>query len=212
MMRDWHASLQEFRAGAVLVLGPASDGGASSDAAPQRRVIAVYPAAYAPPAAALAAADAFGAGWREARASLVAWKNFSRDEPGSEAWTADWIANGCMSMVRTDIPMPLQQGFECFVFCERQLTGKAEAACVAWTALSVWPSLKDHVLATFYGISQRELQVLRLIADGRKVRDAASAMDCSERTVHFHLTNLMAKLRADNRASVIQRACALGIL
>jgi len=37
-------------------------------------------------------------------------------------------------------------------------------------------------------------------------------MDCSERTVNYHLANAMAKLRTDNKLAAVQRACWIGLI
>lgn len=209
VLQDWLASLAEFKALAVLVLGP--DPHAADAANESRSVVAVYPSEFRVAASNLARSDAFGTAWRLDGGSLVAWKNFS-GESGGDSWTQDWVLAGALSMVRAEIPMPFHQGFECFVFGGRQLANKAEAASVAWGALSVWPLIKEEILANYFDISSRERQVLEVMAQGKTSREAAKSMGCSERTINFHLTNLMAKLKADNRAAAIQRACALGIL
>lgn len=210
VLQDWLGSLAEFKALAVLVLGP--DPHAAEAANESRSVVAVYPNAFRLAASNLARSDAFGTVWRLDGGSLVAWKNFSGGDGAGEGWTDEWVRAGALSMVRAEIPMPFHQGFECFVFGGRQLANKAEAASVAWGALSVWPLIKEEILANYFEISGRERQVLEVMAQGLTSRDAAKRIGCTERTINFHLTNLMAKLKADNRAAAIQRACAFGIL
>jgi LuxR family transcriptional regulator, quorum-sensing system regulator SolR len=210
VLKDWLGSLAEFKARAVLVLGP--DPNVADAANDSRSVVSVYPGEFRGAAASLARSDAFGTAWRRGGGSLVAWKNFSGGSGADERWIGEWMNVGALSMVRAEIPMPFQHGFECFVFCQRQLANKAEAASVAWAALSVWPLIKEEILAGYFDISARERQVLAVIAEGLTTRDAAKRIGCTERTINFHLTNLMAKLKADNRPAAIQRACALGIL
>ena len=50
------------------------------------------------------------------------------------------------------------------------------------------------------GLSAREREVLRLVVDGRSNKEIARALGISERTVKFHVTALLTKLGADNRA------------
>lgn len=209
VMQDWLASLAEFKALAVLVLGP--DPHAAEGPNDSRSVVAVYPSCFRAAASNFARSGAFGTAWRLDGGSLVAWKNFSEGS-AVESWADDWVTAGALSMVRAEIPMPFHQGFECFVFGGRQLANKAEAASVAWGALSVWPLIKEEMLANYFEISGRERQVLEVMARGLTSRDAAKRIGCTERTINFHVTNLMSKLKADNRAALIQRACALGIL
>lgn len=52
-----------------------------------------------------------------------------------------------------------------------------------------------------YGLTVRELEVLRLVAAGNTNRDIASALVISERTVARHLQNIFAKLRVSSRTA-----------
>ncbi|MBV9897630.1 MAG: AAA family ATPase [Chloroflexi bacterium] len=51
------------------------------------------------------------------------------------------------------------------------------------------------------GLTSRELAVLRCVAAGRSNRDIASALALSEKTVANHLTSILNKIGADNRAA-----------
>ncbi|MCO5176835.1 MAG: helix-turn-helix transcriptional regulator [Thermomicrobiales bacterium] len=53
------------------------------------------------------------------------------------------------------------------------------------------------------GLSPREIEVLRLLASGRTNREIAETMFLSARTVERHITNLYAKIGAQNRAEAI---------
>ena len=50
------------------------------------------------------------------------------------------------------------------------------------------------------GLSEREVEVLRLVAQGRTTREIAAALVLSEKTVTNHLTAIFAKAGVDNRA------------
>lgn len=52
----------------------------------------------------------------------------------------------------------------------------------------------------------RELEVLRLVAEGKRDHDVAEHLAISERTVHFHVANLFTKLGASNRMEMVRRA------
>jgi DNA-binding CsgD family transcriptional regulator len=52
-----------------------------------------------------------------------------------------------------------------------------------------------------YGLSERELEVLRLVASGRSNREVASTLVISEHTVARHLQNIYAKLGVSSRAA-----------
>ena len=52
----------------------------------------------------------------------------------------------------------------------------------------------------------RELDVLRLVGQGMKSPEIAGQLCASERTVHFHLSNLFAKLHASSRTELVYLA------
>ena len=61
-------------------------------------------------------------------------------------------------------------------------------------------------------LSERELEVLRLIAAGLKNREIAGRLVIEESTVKRHLTNIYGKLGATSRTQALARARALGLL
>jgi len=62
------------------------------------------------------------------------------------------------------------------------------------------------------GLSARERQVLRLVARGRSNKQIAGELVITERTVKFHMTSILNKLGADNRAQAIAIAAERGLL
>ena len=61
-------------------------------------------------------------------------------------------------------------------------------------------------------LSDRELQVLRLLAKGSSNREIAATLFLAEGTVKNHVTNVLAKLGARDRTQAALRAQALGLL
>jgi LuxR family maltose regulon positive regulatory protein len=61
-------------------------------------------------------------------------------------------------------------------------------------------------------LSKRELEVLRLLAQGLPNKEVAAQLFISLSTVKWHTSNLYAKLKANNRAQAIARGRALGLL
>jgi DNA-binding NarL/FixJ family response regulator len=61
-------------------------------------------------------------------------------------------------------------------------------------------------------LSDRELEVLRLLADGRSNREIAGTLFLAEGTVKNHVTNVLAKLGARDRTQAALRARALDLL
>jgi DNA-binding NarL/FixJ family response regulator len=61
-------------------------------------------------------------------------------------------------------------------------------------------------------ISQREVEVLRLVAHGASNREAAERLFISEATVKTHLVHIYAKLGVNDRAAAVAVAFERGLL
>ncbi|GAB4202113.1 MAG: response regulator transcription factor [Roseiflexaceae bacterium] len=61
-------------------------------------------------------------------------------------------------------------------------------------------------------LTERELEVLRLLAQGRQNKEIADSLAISERTVKFHVSGILAKLDAGNRTEAVARAAQLGLV
>ena len=62
------------------------------------------------------------------------------------------------------------------------------------------------------GLSRRELEVLRLAAEGLTNKEIATRLFLSKRTVDMHVRNLLAKLGCRSRVQAAQRARSLQLL
>lgn len=62
------------------------------------------------------------------------------------------------------------------------------------------------------GISDREFEVLKLLADGLSNKEIARKLDISPNTIKTHVTRLLEKLDARRRTEAISKARELGIL
>ena len=77
------------------------------------------------------------------------------------------------------------------------------------------PSTKfvlDKNLQSAKGISDREYEVLTLIASGRSNKEIADKLYISLSTVKTHTSHLFEKLDAKRRTQVIQKAKEIGLL
>jgi two-component system, NarL family, response regulator NreC len=61
-------------------------------------------------------------------------------------------------------------------------------------------------------LTLREQEVMRLLAEGRTVREVAGELTLSIKTIEAHKLNLMRKLDIHNRTSLIEYATRMGIL
>lgn len=60
-------------------------------------------------------------------------------------------------------------------------------------------------------LTDREMEVLKLVAQGKGNREVAEGLFVSESTVKYHLRNILEKLHLDNRAQVIAYAARRGL-
>jgi DNA-binding NarL/FixJ family response regulator len=61
-------------------------------------------------------------------------------------------------------------------------------------------------------LTDRELDVLRLVTEGLRNKEIAARLSISENTVKFHLKNILEKLHAESRTAVAARAVREGLL
>ncbi len=61
-------------------------------------------------------------------------------------------------------------------------------------------------------LSERELEVLRLVARGMNAREIASEFVRSEHTVRNHIRSSLHKLRASNKIQAVVTAMRLGLI
>lgn len=207
VLADWVCALRDQGVEAVLVLGPDPMGGRDD-----RQVLAIHPPRLLGAAQALADSRDFGAGWRDSDAPLVAWQDISRASfDNASRWRRLWLSHGHQTLVRVAFSLPAGRAFECFMFSPRSFADRAEAAMLAWSAFNIWPLLKRAIADQRVVLSPREKESLHLAFEGLTARETAARMDCSERTVNYHLSNAMAKLQTDNKLAAIQRACWIGL-
>jgi DNA-binding NarL/FixJ family response regulator len=61
-------------------------------------------------------------------------------------------------------------------------------------------------------LTEREIDVLRLVAEGLSNKAVAQALSISENTVKYHMRNILQKLGAQNRTEAVTHAIRTGLL
>lgn len=78
------------------------------------------------------------------------------------------------------------------------------------------PAMTERVIASMRnrraGLSEREIEVLALVAGGHSNREIAKELFVSEATVKTHLVHAYGKLGVDNRISAVERARGAGLI
>lgn len=67
-------------------------------------------------------------------------------------------------------------------------------------------------IATSHALSDRELDVLRAVAEGMGNKEIAETLEIGMQTVMMHIKKILAKLSARNRAHAVSIAYIKGIL
>ena len=61
-------------------------------------------------------------------------------------------------------------------------------------------------------LTPREMDVLRLLAQGLSNRKIAARLDVNERTIKYHVSAILAKLEVSNRTEAVMRAIEQGLI
>ncbi len=75
-----------------------------------------------------------------------------------------------------------------------------------------WPRAEEPEDAPDYGLTARELEILRMLGSGQSTPEIARALSVSPRTVSTHIANLMAKLGVASRTAAVAQALRDGII
>jgi DNA-binding CsgD family transcriptional regulator/membrane protein implicated in regulation of membrane protease activity len=70
----------------------------------------------------------------------------------------------------------------------------------------------EDALSDDFGLSARELEVLRLVAEGRTNAEIAETLVVSPRTVHHHVSHILEKLNAATRTEAARIAADHGLI
>jgi two-component system, NarL family, response regulator NreC len=83
---------------------------------------------------------------------------------------------------------------------------------VARTAVSPAPSASDASASPYESLTDREKQVLKLVAEGRSNKEVAELLAVSVRTAMTHREHLMHKLDLHNRSDLVRFAVRQGVI
>jgi DNA-binding NarL/FixJ family response regulator len=74
------------------------------------------------------------------------------------------------------------------------------------------PAVAGQLVTPKEDLTGREVEVLRQLALGRSNKEIATALSIGEETVKTHVSNVLAKLQAENRAQAIVHALKRGVV
>lgn len=135
--------------------------------------------------------------WNEARMHGMhyGWTQFSRDASGS---------TGMLMLACTVAQLTEYELFENKI----KMAWLAQFSHASMSRLLV-PKYAPETLIT---MSPREKEILRWTAEGKTASEIAQIMAISDRTVNFHISNVVTKLGASNKTQAAVKAATLGML
>ena len=71
---------------------------------------------------------------------------------------------------------------------------------------------KDFTENNFETLTEREVEVLQLVAQGLSNKEVAHALSLSEGTIKIHVSNILGKLNVSSRTGAAMRAAQIGLL
>ena len=63
-----------------------------------------------------------------------------------------------------------------------------------------------------FQLTERQMEVLKLVAQGMVYKEIGDRLGLSERTIKYHMAKIMEKLHLENRTQVIALASQLGMI
>jgi two-component system response regulator FixJ len=122
--------------------------------------------------------------------------------------------NACMSVIvmtgHADVPLAvraMKAGALDILekpFRNELLVERVNAALVLARQKSEQALRRDTIAARFHGLSDRERDVLKLVADGKSSKEIGRLLDISPRTVDGHRFHVMEKMQAENVAALVR--------
>jgi DNA-binding CsgD family transcriptional regulator len=108
------------------------------------------------------------------------------------------LARACMALGDVEAA---QLELECAREVFERLGARPDVAAVEAIAVSLRDSHEASAPAASHGLTERELQVLRLIATGQTNKAIARTLSLSEKTIDRHISNIFAKADVSSRAA-----------
>lgn len=135
--------------------------------------------------------------WEEARSHGLhfGWAQSSRDVSG---------AVGMLTLARSE-----QQLTESELYANKAKMAWLTQFAHAGMARLLTP---HHIPETLVTMTSREKEVLRWTAEGKTAYEIGQILAVSERTVNFHINNVVSKLGASNKTQAAVKAATMGML
>jgi DNA-binding NarL/FixJ family response regulator len=126
---------------------------------------------------------------------------------GQPEWTADALRSGVRALLPRDAPAAA-----ILAAVEAAANGLAVIDPQELEGLLGSPGPVDAADTGGAPMTPRELEVLRMMADGAANKEIAWKLAISEHTVKFHVASVMGKLNASSRTEAVTRGLRRGLI
>jgi DNA-binding NarL/FixJ family response regulator len=197
LMRQGMKTILNLEPG-LEVVGEAADGEAGVHMALERRPDIILMDVQMPRMNGIEAIAAICSVWPEAR--IIILTTFRRDD-----YVFEGVRAGAVGFVLKDMPadeliQTIRHVHEGEVFIQPEIASRLLRELLAPHALPIEP------------LSEREHEVLVLVAQGHSNREIADRLVLAEGTVKNHVSNILAKLQAENRTQAADIARRYGLI
>jgi DNA-binding CsgD family transcriptional regulator len=131
-----------------------------------------------------------------ARRSFRVWQQL--DAPYLAARLRVLLARACFALEDNE---SAQMELECAREVFKRLGARPDVAVVTALEESCGAGARSQARSRAHGLTERELQVLRLVAKGRTNKAIARELALSEKTVDRHMSNIFVKISVSSRAA-----------
>jgi two-component system, NarL family, response regulator YdfI len=132
----------------------------------------------------------------------------NEDQP---AWTADALRSGVRALLPRDAsPAAILAAVDAAA-SGMALIDPQELESLL-TASAPAQAMETAPTAPYAALTPRELEVLRMMADGAANKEIAWKLGISEHTVKFHVASILGKLNAGSRTEAVTRGLRSGLI
>jgi NarL family two-component system response regulator YdfI len=206
VVRDGLRMMLEEMTEGFEVVGEATDGEAAVRVVGERQPDVVLMDLRMPGMGGLAAIEHIRQRWPHMAVLILT--TYDEDElmiRGLQAGAAGYLLKDCSSATLLKAIRTVAQGE---ILVQAEVLARLLAHAAAHVDASA-ESLSHHHESD---LTERELEILEAVAQGKRGKEIAAHLHIADRTVRAHLTNVYSKLGVDSRASAVAAALERGLL
>ena len=125
------------------------------------------------------------------------------------AWTAHALRIGVKAILQRDAP---SEEIACAIQAAHAGLILVDSAVMQDLARHVHVEDSESLLETLDELTPREIEILRMLAEGLGNKQIAAQLGISEHTVKFHISSILDKLGASSRTEAVTSGIRMGLI